>query len=623
MNKSKFDKWKILFLSSNPRNTTSLRLGEEIREIHDGLERSLYRKQFELVTRWEVGSDDMRRALLDTKPEIVHFSGHGQGEEGLIFADDSDQARPINGDALANLFKLCSKSIICVVLNGCYSEIQARKIANYIPYVIGMKKAIGDQSAIEFSTGFYDALGAGEDIEHAYEHGCNAIHMEGSSDDHLAPILIEGQKKAEKTKNLNYPNGLKSFIEDLTQKFVGRKFVFDAIKDFLHSKPKGYFIIEGDPGEGKSTILAKYIQDNPCLAYFNQRLENRNKTSSFLKEICDQIIKHYKLEFPFPLHDLEKDSHVLSILFQHVSSHLRSGEKLIIVIDALDEVDLTSQDESANVLYLPSSLPDNIYLILTKRYTVPSEKHLIFKANTPVIRFKLEDYETQCGQDIEQYILFSLEQDISCRDALHQWIEKRDLGRDEFVKKLAAKSENNFMYLCYVLPEIVSGFYQDLEINKLPQGLENYYKDHWRLMGMPDGLTFPVSREIQIKVNILYTLAALKDPYSAQLISKVASSGKESQLHASTGDVNALLAEWEQFLHRKEIANQLPCYQIYHKSFQDFLYRDEIVQQASIDLKKFASEVNRYSIDLCRNARKSLLTRIVERIYRPFNIFSP
>jgi hypothetical protein len=44
--------------------------------------------------------------------------------------------------------------------------------------VIGMSREIGDRAAIKFSTGFYDALGAGRSVEIAYEFGCVAIQLE-------------------------------------------------------------------------------------------------------------------------------------------------------------------------------------------------------------------------------------------------------------------------------------------------------------------------------------------------------------------------------------------------------------------------------------------------------------
>jgi AAA-like domain len=70
----------------------------------------------------------------------------------------------------------------CVLLNACYSVLQAEAIALHIPYVIGMNQAVGDQAAIVFAVAFYDALGAGRDFEFAYKSGCVAIQMAGISE---------------------------------------------------------------------------------------------------------------------------------------------------------------------------------------------------------------------------------------------------------------------------------------------------------------------------------------------------------------------------------------------------------------------------------------------------------
>ena len=61
-------------------------------------------------------------------------------------------------NALALLFKSASETVKCVLINACYSEVQAKAISQFIPIVIGTKKEISDNAAIKFSTGFYTAL---------------------------------------------------------------------------------------------------------------------------------------------------------------------------------------------------------------------------------------------------------------------------------------------------------------------------------------------------------------------------------------------------------------------------------------------------------------------------------
>ena len=201
----------ILVLASNPKGTSPLRLGEEVREIQAGLDRSQYRDRFRIEQRWAVTPKDIRRALLDCNPQIVHFSGHGVGigepehesapsrkvslitsgttePEGLLFEDETGHSQLVSTEAISRLFSLFSDELECVVLNACYSAVQADAIAQHIPYVVGMKKAIGDRAAIKFTLGFYDGLLADRPVAFAYKLGCNAIELEGISE-HLTPIL--------------------------------------------------------------------------------------------------------------------------------------------------------------------------------------------------------------------------------------------------------------------------------------------------------------------------------------------------------------------------------------------------------------------------------------------------
>jgi hypothetical protein len=178
----------ILFLSANPKGSMLLRLNEEEREIKERLRLAGYGK-VPIQSTGAARPRDMQQAMLDVKPQIVHFSGHGAEKEGLVFEDAVGQAKLVDAVALSDLFKLFSSRVECVILNSCYSEFQANEISQHIDYVIGMKKEIGDQAAIEFSVGFYTALGAGESIEFAYLLGCNAIQLAGLSEE-KTPILI-------------------------------------------------------------------------------------------------------------------------------------------------------------------------------------------------------------------------------------------------------------------------------------------------------------------------------------------------------------------------------------------------------------------------------------------------
>jgi len=207
---------RILFLAANPKDTHPLRLDKEVKAIESGLMLAKERELFVFKHKWAVDHTDVQRAMLEFEPHIVHFSGHGEGIEGLIFeSNEGNYGQLVSTDALAGLFELFADQVECVLLNACYSEIQAEAINSHINYVIGMNQSIGDKAAIAFSVGFYDALGAGRSIEFAYRLGCNAIQFSSSGktvnhSQHLIPLL-----KAKAGRSIVFSESLAPTSSDL------------------------------------------------------------------------------------------------------------------------------------------------------------------------------------------------------------------------------------------------------------------------------------------------------------------------------------------------------------------------------------------------------------------------
>ncbi|MVN22258.1 tetratricopeptide repeat protein [Mucilaginibacter arboris] len=182
---------RILFLASEPTNAGKLRLGNELQEVRNRLSTNSF---FELKDRQAVKPDDVLQTILNYKPHIVHFAGHGQETGEICFEDEKGNSKVIPPDALASLFKLVNEYVKCVLINACYSEIQAKAISQFVPIVIGTKKEISDSAAIKFSTGFYTALDpdlSQKSLLKAFDSGCISIRFENLPE-HLTPIIIEG-----------------------------------------------------------------------------------------------------------------------------------------------------------------------------------------------------------------------------------------------------------------------------------------------------------------------------------------------------------------------------------------------------------------------------------------------
>jgi len=182
-------KTKILFFASNPQHTTILNLGEEARSITRKIREAEYRDSLEFITAWAARPTDLLDEMNKHKPKILHFSGHGSGEEGLVFTNDQGEAKLVSTDALKTLFSKVKNNIQLVVLNACFSAVQVKAISKIIECVVGMNKSIGDKAAISFAAYFYSSIAYGHSVKEAFDQGLVALKLEGIPEE-KTPVLL-------------------------------------------------------------------------------------------------------------------------------------------------------------------------------------------------------------------------------------------------------------------------------------------------------------------------------------------------------------------------------------------------------------------------------------------------
>lgn len=365
---------------------------------------------------------------------------------------------------------------------------------------------------------------------------------------------------------LQLPPEFELLIRDRTTTFYGREFVFDEIENFVSNNPNGYFTVVGDPGMGKTAIAAKYIIDHPrTICFFNIRAEGINRPDLFLRIVRQQLIQRYNLQ--------KLDDADFSTLLTKVSEKLTPYERIVIVVDALDEV---NQEPSGNLLFLPYILPKQIYFFLTRRPYEQAEKRLHFSPITPTKELDLSKYPTDNYRNVKEYIAGFLNEE-KYQDAMNQWIQKQEYpSKDNFINVIAKKSESNFMYLRHVLPQIANGFYNTGNLETLPTGLQEYYYNHWQIMGM-------TNKHLRSgKIKIIYAMSALRRAASRGIIAKYS---KQNEM-----TVQEVLDGWTEFLHKQENIQPIR-YRFYHESFINFLHRQDIVQAAGISLPNISGEL--------------------------------
>jgi hypothetical protein len=186
---------RILFLAANPKDDPSKRLGEEIRTIEERIRLSKMRDLFDVKHQLALRSSDLQWALLQYKPEIVHFAGLGTVAGEIILEDDFGKSLPVSAKAMGHLFSVLKDRVRCVVINACYSISQARAIVEHVDCVVGMTRVVNDRAAIWFAAAFYQALGFGRSIKTAFDLACNQLQLEGLDQD-VSPALLTANSMA-------------------------------------------------------------------------------------------------------------------------------------------------------------------------------------------------------------------------------------------------------------------------------------------------------------------------------------------------------------------------------------------------------------------------------------------
>jgi hypothetical protein len=117
------------------------------------------------------------------------------------------------------------------------------------------------------------------------------------------------------------------------------------------------------------------------------------------------------------------------------------------------------------------------------------------------------------------------------------------------------------------LPAIANGDYRDFSIKELPEGLQQYYEQHWQRMEM-EGKNRP-------HATLLSILIQAGTPVSSKLIAETA--GRDEN------EVVEVLEKWRGFLKKVSVEGQ-ECYAAYHYTFAEFLGEKPAIKREAAQL---------------------------------------
>ncbi len=349
-------------------------------------------------------------------------------------------------------------------------------------------------------------------------------------------------------------------VEMLTEVFKGRKRELLDIATFLSDEYNRFLCIWGPPGVGKSALLARATQIARCsteirdtideniqwpdrkfhmVEYFIRR--GATETASHFFDSVNQRLDYlFKLRLDYGKTDSEKHSLFQARLYQ-VSMQLKEDERLLIIVDGLDEI--KSGDPLLSML--PKLLPEKIQII----YGARPQQELRFTFYEQI------DRERKACFDLGGLSLSDI------RAVLMEHVSKYEMEQT-YVDEVLRISEGNPLYLKLLCRGLEQNIYKLNQISTLPKGMDELYQ----------AALFRLEKENPGAINFLIYLTAAKDFVSAELAA--------SWIQTDSSDLrNRLLFACLEFLYENPLTESVEDYQLFHESLREYLskhYKEEL-----------------------------------------------
>ncbi|PWI19970.1 hypothetical protein DI272_41750 [Streptomyces sp. Act143] len=163
------DRLTVLCLLAGPRETSRLQLRHEFRAIEEAARRGR-RRTLDIRLSAATRRRDLVPSLVEHKPDVVHFGGHGSTGGELLLEEDDGSVAPVPAEALAAVLDAVG-GVSVAVLNACHLGRYLDVVGPSVGEVIGSPAKLDDEDALAFCRDYYAALALGETWARAFDLG--------------------------------------------------------------------------------------------------------------------------------------------------------------------------------------------------------------------------------------------------------------------------------------------------------------------------------------------------------------------------------------------------------------------------------------------------------------------
>ena len=382
-------------------------------------------------------------------------------------------------------------------------------------------------------------------------------------------LALQGQVRYRERERRLEPWDFAAFLNEKRKDFTGREWLFDEIDAWCRSSQDQALLITGDPGVGKSAIVAELVHQNPdgqvlayhcCMADTRETLRPVRFVRSLAAMIASQLdgyaAKLQDSEVSDALSDASVNRDPGSAFEAGILTPLQSlpapdGGVRYILVDALDEA-LLARDEGsgATIVDILASrlkrLPPWLRIVATTRKERPVLDRL------RGLRAKeLDAQDPRNIEDIDHY--------IARRLAEPNLAERRvaagaTAGRVQSV--LRGKSEGNFLYVQQALEAVETDTASFERLDELPPGLYGLYLSFFERH-------FPTEAAYAPYRAILEAMVAAQAPLTREQLAAVVGLDAEEELPRRMRRLSSYLPERR--------GGDTVAYAVYHKSLADWL----------------------------------------------------